>query len=255
MQEPFVNPDQTMCFALTGYFFLFGSFLGSFCNVVILRMASGLSVIFPPSRCPTCGHRLSALDLIPVLGWLLLGGRCRYCRVSISWQYPVIEGAVAFLLGTAFFFYGFSPRFVPSAALSIFWLITAVLVLRGEVTSPLPAVYAWLFLVLFGVFLGDGQMISRHLIGLGIGVFLSLGFFLRHQWLEGFRWVSLIGFSSAGVWPLLGPLAILPLALVALSHGWDSSSSSAWEERSRHLFFLTQITFLVLLSVWGVWPR
>ncbi len=79
---------------------LLGAVVGSFLNVVVYRLPLGQSVVSPPSRCPKCGNRLQWFDNIPILGWLLLGGRCRKCKNSISIQYPVVEliTAVLFVL-------------------------------------------------------------------------------------------------------------------------------------------------------------
>lgn len=71
--------------------FLIGLVLGSFYNVVSLRTLSGESLSFPPSHCTTCNHRLSFLDLFPVLSYLSLGGQCRYCKTKISKIYPFGE--------------------------------------------------------------------------------------------------------------------------------------------------------------------
>ena len=71
--------------------FLFGAAVGSFLNVVIYRVPAGLSLLHPPSRCPTCHTQLKPHDNVPVLGWLWLKGRCRYCRTPISPRYPLIE--------------------------------------------------------------------------------------------------------------------------------------------------------------------
>lgn len=70
---------------------VFGLLVGSFSNVLIWRLPRGESVAFPPSHCPKCDHRLSPLDLVPVVSWLGLGGRCRYCRAPIKARYPVVE--------------------------------------------------------------------------------------------------------------------------------------------------------------------
>jgi leader peptidase (prepilin peptidase)/N-methyltransferase len=70
---------------------LFGATIGSFLNVVIYRLPRGESIVKPRSRCPECGHQLSALDNIPVLSWLILRGRCRSCGVRISPRYPLVE--------------------------------------------------------------------------------------------------------------------------------------------------------------------
>jgi leader peptidase (prepilin peptidase)/N-methyltransferase len=71
--------------------FIFGAVVGSFLNVVIERVPKGLSIVYPPSHCPHCKHRLAWYDLIPVVSYLLLGGKCRYCHRKISFYYPLSE--------------------------------------------------------------------------------------------------------------------------------------------------------------------
>ncbi len=71
--------------------FVVGACWGSFLNVVIARVPAGLSVVTPRSRCPKCGTQIAARDNVPVLSWILLRGRCRTCRTSISPRYPMIE--------------------------------------------------------------------------------------------------------------------------------------------------------------------
>lgn len=73
------------------FVFAIGACVGSFLNVVVYRLPIGRSLITPPSACPKCGHKLAARDNIPVLGWLLLRGKCRYCGVPISPRYPLVE--------------------------------------------------------------------------------------------------------------------------------------------------------------------
>ncbi|WP_262393434.1 prepilin peptidase [Sporolactobacillus inulinus] len=79
------------------YIFLLGLILGSFYNVVGLRVPAGQSIITPPSHCPSCGRRLTILDLVPVFSYLFLGGKCRTCHTKISPIYPIIEAATGFL--------------------------------------------------------------------------------------------------------------------------------------------------------------
>lgn len=71
--------------------FIFGLVIGSFLNVCIFRLPLGKSVATSPSACPACGHRLMPFDLFPVFSYLFLGGKCRYCKVKISAQYPLVE--------------------------------------------------------------------------------------------------------------------------------------------------------------------
>lgn len=80
------------------FVFAFGACLGSFINVVIYRLPAGISVISPPSRCPVCGVRLGWRENLPIVGWLLLRGRCRACGVGISSRYIVIETVAGLLL-------------------------------------------------------------------------------------------------------------------------------------------------------------
>ncbi len=71
--------------------FLFGLIIGSFLNVCIYRIPAGLSIVSPPSRCPNCETRLKPLDLVPVLSWLFLKGKCRHCGNKISPRYMLVE--------------------------------------------------------------------------------------------------------------------------------------------------------------------
>lgn len=70
---------------------IFGMVIGSFLNVVIWRVPRDESISFPPSHCPKCGNRIKPYDLIPVISYIILGGKCRNCKERISMEYPVIE--------------------------------------------------------------------------------------------------------------------------------------------------------------------
>jgi prepilin signal peptidase PulO-like enzyme (type II secretory pathway) len=82
------------------FIFIFGLIVGSFLNVVIFRLHSGKSFLIGRSECPHCHHSLSAWDLIPLASFVFLGGKCRYCKTKISYQYPMVEltTAVVFVL-------------------------------------------------------------------------------------------------------------------------------------------------------------
>ncbi len=71
--------------------FIFGAVIGSFLNVVVERAPKNLSIVYPPSHCPHCKHKLAWYDLIPVVSYILLKGTCRYCHVKISRYYPFFE--------------------------------------------------------------------------------------------------------------------------------------------------------------------
>ena len=81
-------------------FTLLGLFTGSFLNVCIDRLPRGQSIINPPSHCSACNRKLGIRDLIPLLSYLWLGGRCRYCQAPIPLRIPLVEG----VSGTLFTF-------------------------------------------------------------------------------------------------------------------------------------------------------
>ncbi len=77
--------------------FILGSSIGSFLNVVVYRVPAGLSILWPPSRCPHCLHKLGKTENIPVWGWIRLRGRCAHCGSPISIRYPLVEAATGLL--------------------------------------------------------------------------------------------------------------------------------------------------------------
>lgn len=90
------------------YAALLGLIVGSYLNVVVYRLPRGISTVLPRSSCPACGVPIRARDNLPVVSYLLLGGRCRDCRSEISWRYPLLEGATAALFVGCFLRFGFS---------------------------------------------------------------------------------------------------------------------------------------------------
>jgi leader peptidase (prepilin peptidase)/N-methyltransferase len=91
---------------------LFGLIIGSFLNVVIVRLPHNQSIVAPRSRCVTCGKLIRWYDNIPVMSYLLLRGRCRQCKTRISARYPVIELLTAAMFYVAFIRFGFSLALV-----------------------------------------------------------------------------------------------------------------------------------------------
>jgi len=91
--------------------FIFGSIVGSFLNVCIHRMPKGESVVWPRSHCPKCLKRIPGYDNIPFLSFILLGGRCRFCKEKISWRYPLVELLTALLMVALFNRFGLSYNF------------------------------------------------------------------------------------------------------------------------------------------------
>lgn len=86
------------------FVFTFGLIIGSFLNCLIYFLEGGRKNLLGRSFCPSCRHILEWKDLIPVLSFVLLGGRCRYCRKKISWQYPLVELATGMIFALIFIF-------------------------------------------------------------------------------------------------------------------------------------------------------
>lgn len=79
------------------FVFAFGACIGSLTNVLVYRLPLGLDVVTPTSRCPSCGTKLTWRENVPIFGWLMLRGKCRFCRSPISAEYPIVEAFVGLL--------------------------------------------------------------------------------------------------------------------------------------------------------------
>jgi leader peptidase (prepilin peptidase)/N-methyltransferase len=103
-------------------FFCFGLIFGSFLNVCIYRLPRGLSVVSPRSACPQCHEPIAAFDNIPVLSWLILGGRCRHCRARITPRYAVVELICGMLFLLSFLHFGLSVETAKGCVLCFLFL-------------------------------------------------------------------------------------------------------------------------------------
>lgn len=91
---------------------LLGGIVGSFLNVVIIRLPQdGASIVFPSSHCPGCQSKLRWHDNIPVISFILLRGKCHSCSMPISWQYPVVEVVMALISAALFYRFSLAPIF------------------------------------------------------------------------------------------------------------------------------------------------
>jgi leader peptidase (prepilin peptidase)/N-methyltransferase len=104
--------------------FITGTVIGSFLNVCIHRLPRDESIVNPPSHCPKCNHRLGPADLVPILSWLLLKRKCRYCGAPISGRYAMVEGITGLLFAYAVWHYRLTPAHIPFA-----WVIMAGLII------------------------------------------------------------------------------------------------------------------------------
>lgn len=143
--------------------FLFGIVIGSFLNVCIYRIPKKESIVFPNSHCMSCGHPLRWYDLFPLFSYILLRGRCRYCGVRISCQYPLVELANGILYVIVFMANGLTPDSILLCLMTSALLVISVI---DERTFEIP-VSCNIFLAVLGIiscFLDPEHLVS-HLIG------------------------------------------------------------------------------------------
>ena len=158
--------------------FIFGSAVGSFLNVVIDRVVVGQSIM-GRSRCDHCRAKLSSLDLIPIVSFITLGARCRYCRKPLSAQYPLVEAATAvlFVLSTLFLARAGNLNFI---SLSYYLLVCAILIIVAVVDikfSLIPTSFVYfgslVALVYNFLFLTQGEFINGIVAAFAAAVFFG----------------------------------------------------------------------------------
>ena len=160
------------------YVLIIGTVIGSFLNVVVDRLPKGESITFGRSYCDSCKRTLLWYDLIPVVSYVLLRGRCRFCRKPIGYYYPLIEITTGFLFALSFL------HAQSISELLYLLLIIAVLVviffadLKYGII-PFYAVGAGMLIVLFRlIFLSQPDFIASLLSSLGAGAFFLIIFLL-----------------------------------------------------------------------------
>jgi len=134
-----------------------GLMVGSFSNVCVYRIPRGESVAFPGSHCPTCNHGIAWYDNIPLLSWLILGGKCRHCSGCISARYPFLEVLMGISWAWLAYHYGLNPVLLQAIILiSLLWILTLIDLETGLLPNVLTfpgIVIGLLFAWWFGFFI------------------------------------------------------------------------------------------------------
>ncbi len=232
--------------------FIIGLLIGSFLNVVIVRLPNDQSIIAPPSHCPECGTRLQAWDLVPVFSWLLNRGQCRYCQGAISWQYPVVEVMTALIFFALYLKYGLSAQLLLYFILVALLLVGSVIDLR-ELIIPNRITYPGIIIGLVGALFFPPLTLVESLFGLIIpaGFLLLLALLVKKgMGLGDVKFLGMVGtfiglkatFLALFLGSFLG--SIIVLALMA---------GGRLERKSLIPFgpLISLGTILVLL--WGEW--
>jgi len=146
---------------------LFGLIVGSFLNVCIYRLPRKQSIVWPASRCTSCGRELAWFENVPVFGWLALGGRCRTCRAPVSAMYPIVETVTGILFGAAMYWYGPTPLGVVRTAFGCAMIVLFVIDLQHRILPNAITVPGAVIGLVISVFLPPGWVSS--LIGVLVG--------------------------------------------------------------------------------------
>ncbi len=113
--------------------FLFGCVIGSFLNVCIVRIPRGTSIVFPGSHCPSCGNDIPFYHNIPLLSYILLGGRCRFCSSPIAFQYFAVELLTPALLVLVLWEKGMGPAFFAAAVFTAALIVITFIDLEHQI--------------------------------------------------------------------------------------------------------------------------
>lgn len=153
---------------VTGLVLLFGLAVGSFLNVVIYRLPRGKKIVLDRSACPHCGRTIPFYHNIPVISFILLGGKCRFCREQISWRYPLVEIVNGALYLLFFHLDGLILRlpfhfFLASTLVAIFFIDLEFQIIPDKITLPSLAIG------LIGALIAPPPGIAQALIGAVVG--------------------------------------------------------------------------------------
>ncbi len=201
-----------------------GLVVGSFLNVVVYRLPLGMSIVEPPSHCPSCETRLTLIDLVPVVSWLGLRGRCRHCGARISWRYPLVELSTGVLCAATAGALG-SVWPLPSVAVVVVCALGASIVDADGGAVPLAfalvSALAAVSLLPIAVVLGHADRLAWAALGLLLG---SVGAFVVDRAHESQRWtrVVLLGclaWTAGWLWPGGGAFVAAWIVVAAAATG------------------------------------
>lgn len=217
-----------MYYSIVLLFFILGTIFGSFYNVVGYRVPNNLSLVYPPSHCTKCNHKLGVLELIPVFSFLLLRGKCKNCKDKISLFYPIIEFLTGVLFALSYIRYGFTLNCLLSI---IFISMLLIVIVSDYLTMTIPdgvLIFFGLLILIVKYFMTDLTTVGISLLN-GIGAFIFmlllklLGDFLFKKESMGGGDIKLLGvfgftlgFDMSIICVFLSAFIALPISLITL---------------------------------------
>lgn len=202
-------------------FFITGLVLGSFYNVVGLRICKNESIVYPSSHCTNCNHKLKFYELIPVLSYIFLGGRCKKCKEKISVMYPLIELFTGILFALSFYSFGFSAETLLLIIISSLFVIIIVTDLNYYIIPDIILVVFGILILIYNfVFKGIGAMVTYLLYGalmfLFMFVLMKLGNAVFKEESLGGGDIKLMGVLGMTLKPIMSFFSLSIGAFVAL---------------------------------------
>ncbi len=153
--------------------FILGLIIGSFLNVCIYRIPKKQSIIYPSSYCIHCKHKLNFLDLIPVISYILLKGKCRYCNNPINIQYPLVEIINLVLYLIILYIFGFTYKFFSYAFFASFLLTIFFIDLNNKTIPNKITLTGFIFILVFkileSIFYNSFEPLLQSFLGLLVG--------------------------------------------------------------------------------------
>lgn len=210
-----------MKIVFTIFMWIIGSIFGSFFNVVGYRIPRNLSIVKPGSFCPKCNHSLKWYELIPILSYIIQGGKCRCCHERISIIYPIIEVTTAILFSTSYFVFGFSYELIIALVVASFLVIVIVsdinyLIIPDEVTFFFCILMFIIKLAKEGILHSIESLLSGLFLFLLMYVIMLLGNIIFKKESLGGGDVKLMFFVGIVIGPILGMFSIFLSSLIAL---------------------------------------
>lgn len=222
-------------------------------------------LVFARSRCPHCGHMLAAWENVPLLSYALLRGRCRVCRASISWQYPLVEALMAAVFALCAWRFGWSPQLavmlvVAAALIALSGIDLRTQLLPDQITLPL------LWLALLASVAGWTLPPAHAIVGAAVGYLSLWSVYWLFKLVTGKDGMGYGDFKLlAALGALVGALGVLPIVLIAslvgavvgvsqiVIQGRDRATPIPFGPYLATAGFIQLLFGTSLLSAWNAW--
>ncbi|MGL4818935.1 MAG: prepilin peptidase [Bacilli bacterium] len=244
---------------MLGLMFVYGLIFGSFFNVVGWRVPQGMSIVKPGSHCPHCERTLGVMDLIPILSWVSLGGKCRSCKSPVHVMYPLFELITGVVFSFAYWTWGWSGETILFITFYSMLIVVSISDLHFMLVSEVVLLFFGSLLLIemlvFGMFDWKEQLLG-FLVGYGTLLAISLAAKAYYkQTAMGYGDVELYGVIGFVVGWKLTLLSLFFACLFGIVHGLllqRRTTNAEGEAEKLQLPFVPSIALGTFVAVqWG----